>query len=104
MFGLVLYNVIPTAEGDTDQSVFSTSYWYNYGHSLFCEWRCSSCSQNVTLIPLDDAANNNNDDDAVDNNDDDAVDNNDDDAVDNNDDDAADNNDDDAADNNDDDA
>ena len=44
MFGLVLYNVIQSPKGDTNQSVFSTSYWYNYGHSLLCEWRCS-CSQ-----------------------------------------------------------
>ena len=54
MFGLVLYNVIPTPEGDTDQSVFTTSYWYNYGHSLFCKWRC--CPQHVTLVALNDDA------------------------------------------------
>ena len=40
MFGLILYNIIPVPEGGTDQSVFSIDYWYNYGHSLFCEWRC----------------------------------------------------------------
>ncbi|XP_065908534.1 solute carrier family 35 member F2-like isoform X2 [Dysidea avara] len=40
MFGLILYNIISVPEGGTDQSVFSIGYWYNYGHSLFCEWRC----------------------------------------------------------------
>ena len=43
MFGR-MYNVIPTPEGDMDQSVFSISYWYDYGCSLFWEWKCS-CSQ-----------------------------------------------------------
>ena len=40
MFGLILYNIISVPEGGTDQSVFSIGYWYNYGHSLFCECRC----------------------------------------------------------------
>jgi len=40
MFGLILYNIISVPEGGTDQSVFTIGYWYNYGHSLFCEWRC----------------------------------------------------------------
>ena len=31
----------PTLERDTNRSVFSISYWYNYGYSLFCEWKCS---------------------------------------------------------------
>jgi len=38
--GLVLYNLKLVPEGGTDQSVFSIGYWFNYGHSLFCEWRC----------------------------------------------------------------
>ena len=40
VFGLLLYFVMPTLERDTDRSVFSFSYWFNYGHSLFCEWNC----------------------------------------------------------------
>ena len=66
MVGLILYNVIPTPEGDTaEQSVFSTSYWYNYGHSLFFEWRCS-CSQHVTLVSLNDNVSDDVDDDGND--------------------------------------
>ena len=53
MFGLVLYNVIPTPEGDTDQSVFTTSYWYNYGHSLFCVWRCCPQYDHVKIYNND---------------------------------------------------
>ena len=52
MFGLILYNIISVPEGGTDQSVFSIGYWYNYGHSLFCEWRC--CSAHDMLINLED--------------------------------------------------
>ena len=40
LVGLVLYNMKLVPKGDTDQSVFSVGYWCNYGHSLFCEWRC----------------------------------------------------------------
>ena len=51
MFGLILYNIISVPEGGTDQSVFSIGYWYNYGHSLFCEWRC--CPAHDKLVNLD---------------------------------------------------
>ena len=34
-----MYNIISVPEGGMDQLVFSIGYWYNYGHSLFCEWR-----------------------------------------------------------------
>ena len=33
-------NVAVAPEGGADESVFSIGYWYNYGYSLFCEWRC----------------------------------------------------------------
>ena len=48
MFGLVLYTIVPApaCEGDT---VFSIGYWYNYGHSLFCEWRCSRQNRFISL-------------------------------------------------------
>ena len=49
MFGLVLYNVAPIPEGDVDHSVFSVGFWYNYGHSIFCEWRCCSEYDHVSL-------------------------------------------------------
>ena len=50
--GLVLYNLKLVPEGGTDQSVFSIGYWYNYGHSLFCEWRC--CPAQDKDLELDD--------------------------------------------------
>ena len=40
VFGLLLYIVIPTVGGGKDQSVFSASFWYSYGCSLFCEYQC----------------------------------------------------------------
>ena len=49
MFGLVLYNVAPIPEGDMDHSVLSIGFWYNYGHLLFCEWRCCSEYDHVSL-------------------------------------------------------
>ena len=52
MFGLVMYNVIPVPEGDTELSVFSAGYWYNYGHSLFCEWRCRHQHDELKLADL----------------------------------------------------
>ena len=54
MFGLILYNIISVPEGGTDQSVFSISYWYNYGHSLFCEWRCCPTHDKIDDIHNDD--------------------------------------------------
>ncbi|XP_065907126.1 solute carrier family 35 member F1-like isoform X2 [Dysidea avara] len=54
MFGLILYNIISVPEGGTDQSVFSIGYWYNYGHSLFCEWRCCPPKYD-RLVNLDDS-------------------------------------------------
>ena len=54
--GLVMYNVIVAPEGGTDQSVFSIGYWYNYGHSLFCEWRC--CPPKYKTVELSDNDNN----------------------------------------------
>ena len=49
MIGLFLYNVVRIPEGDTNQSVFSVGFWYNYGHSLFCEWRCCPERHNVNI-------------------------------------------------------
>ncbi|XP_065907708.1 solute carrier family 35 member F2-like isoform X2 [Dysidea avara] len=54
MFGLILYNIISVPEGGTDQSVFSIGYWYNYGHSLFCEWRY--CPTHYKLVNVEDSA------------------------------------------------
>ena len=54
MFGLILYNIIAVPEGGTDQSVFSIDYWYNYGHSLFCEWRCCPPNYDRLVNPADD--------------------------------------------------
>ncbi|XP_065907504.1 solute carrier family 35 member F2-like isoform X2 [Dysidea avara] len=55
MFGLILYNIISVPEGGTDQSVFSIGYWYNYGYSLFCEWRCRSAAADKHLVNLIDS-------------------------------------------------
>ena len=49
MFGLILYNVAPIPEGDMDHSVLSVRFWYNYGHSLFCKWKCCSEHDHVSL-------------------------------------------------------
>lgn len=40
LVGVILYNLILPPQGDANESVFSIKYWYKYGHSLFCEWRC----------------------------------------------------------------
>ncbi|XP_065907818.1 solute carrier family 35 member F1-like [Dysidea avara] len=50
LVGLVMYNVKVAPEGGTDQSVFSIGYWYNYGHSLFCEWRCCPLQDKVVQL------------------------------------------------------
>ncbi|XP_065908206.1 solute carrier family 35 member F2-like isoform X2 [Dysidea avara] len=55
MFGLILYNIISVPEGGTDQSVFSIDYWYNYGHSLFCEWRCCPPPKKDKLVDVIDS-------------------------------------------------
>ena len=59
MFGLVLYNMAPVPEVDRNHSVLGVGFWYNYGHSLFCEWRC--CSE-YDHVSLNDDVNVNNDD------------------------------------------
>ena len=59
VFGLILYNIISVPEGGKNQSVFSVSYWRNYGRSLFCEWRCCPAppidKQLVNLLDSDDS-------------------------------------------------
>ena len=50
--GLVMNNVAVAPEGGADEPVFSIGYWYSYGYSLFCEWRC--CSPEHKAVELSD--------------------------------------------------